>query len=357
MASHLGFLDTIINNFFSRIDNEIAVLSGTVAISVLLLCIFITVNHFRSKKALDNALPEIRDASGEPGSGPGDLPGPASMRFTEELLVCARSQNVPLAPLQTILTILIDAGIPSIAIPERLRRAAAELATLRSSLANWEDEGPGHAQIRVETLALIDRGDFEAASEVLKRGRETRWTFPIATCREEAEYYAREAMIDHLQLRFCAAAEGYAAAEFLIADEGGIAAWRHLIAQAQELSADYREFGTRENGLRAIEIYHRALGLVGRENLPLEWAATQHHLGDESEKDTAALQEAVEVYLAALEEWTVERAPADWIKTQIHRGNALQLLGEQESDPERLRQAAEALSGGSRGAHPGNCTL
>ncbi|HEY8006337.1 MAG TPA: hypothetical protein VIE66_05930 [Methylocella sp.] len=262
--------------------------------------------------------------------------------------MCARSQSVPLAPLQTILAILIDAGVPSIAIPERVRRAAAELATLRSSLTNWEDGGPGHAQIRAETLALIDRGDFEAAREVLKRGRETGWTFPIATCREEAEYYAREAMIDHLQLRFCAAAEAYAAAAALIADEGGIGAWRHLIAQAQELCAECRQFGARENVLRAIEICHHALGLVGRENLPLEWAATQHHLGEallllgESQKDTAALQEAVEVYLAALEEWTFERAPADWTKAQINLSNALQLLGEQESDPGRLRQAAEA---------------
>ncbi len=348
MAGHLGFLDTIFHNFFSKISNEVTVLSSTVVISVFLLCVFITVNHFRSKKALDKALPEIRDASGESGSGPADPPGPASMRFAGELLACGRSQNVPLAPLQRILAILIDAGVPSTAIPERVRGAAAELAALRSSLTNWEDEGPGHAQIRADTLAFIDRGDFEAAREVLKRGRETGWTFPIATCREEAEYYAREAMIDHLQLQFCAAAEGYAAAASLIADEGGIGAWRHFIAQAQELSADCRQFGTRENVLRAIEIYHRALGLVGRENLPLEWAATQHHLGDallllgESQKDTAALQEAVEVYLAALEEWTFERAPADWTNAQINLGNALQLLGERESDPERLRQAAEA---------------
>ncbi|WGJ15122.1 hypothetical protein QEV83_02090 [Methylocapsa sp. D3K7] len=269
------------------------------------------------------------------------------MRFATELLACSRSQSVPLAPLQTILAILIGAGVPSTAIPERIRRAAAELATLRLSLTNWEDEGPGHAQLRAETLALIDRGDFEAASKVLKRGRETGWTFPIATCREEAEYYVREAMIDHLQLRFCAAAEGYAAAA-LIADEGGIGAWRHLIAQAQELSADCREFGTRENVLRAIEIYHRALGLVGRERLPLEWAATQHHLGGaflllgESENDTGALREAVDVYLAALEESTFERAPADWTKAQIDLGDALQLIGERKSDPERLRQAAEA---------------
>jgi hypothetical protein len=70
-------------------------------------------------------------------------------------------------------------------------------------------------------MALMDQGDFEAASKVLRRGRETGWTFPMATCREEAEYHASEAMIDHLQLQFCAAADSYATAAALVADAGG----------------------------------------------------------------------------------------------------------------------------------------
>ncbi|TPV98776.1 MAG: hypothetical protein USCAAHI_01787 [Beijerinckiaceae bacterium] len=35
--------------------------------------------------------------------------------------------------------------------------------------------------------------NLDSASEVLKRGREAGWTFPMATGREEAEFYAREA--------------------------------------------------------------------------------------------------------------------------------------------------------------------
>ena len=45
---------------------------------------------------------------------------------------------------------------------------------------------------------------------------------------------------------------------------------------------------------------------------------------------------------AALEEWTRDRAPLEWAKAQNNLGHALQLLGEQEDDKERLRQAAEA---------------
>jgi len=105
---------------------------------------------------------------------------------------------VPLAPLQTILAKLIDAGVAEAEIPNRLMTAAGQLEALRSSLANWQDEGPGHEQIRSEALAFVDGGDLDSASEVLKRGREAGWTFPMATGREEAEFYAREAMIEHL---------------------------------------------------------------------------------------------------------------------------------------------------------------
>ena len=116
----------------------------------------------------------------------------------------------------------------------------------------------------------------------------------------------------------------------------------------RELCEDGREFGSRENVLLAIEIYHRALGLAGREQSPLDWAATKHHLGGalvllgERDKDSGPLREAVEAYLGAIEEWTRDRAPLDWAKAQHKRGNALQLLGRTECDPEWLRQAAEA---------------
>lgn len=168
--------------------------------------------------------------------------------------------------------------------------------------------------------------------------------------------------MDHLRLRYCAAAETYAAAAALVAEGGGKDVWRFLIAQARELCDDAREFGTRNNLLGAIEIYHRALGLAGREQSPHDWATTKHHLGNallllgERDKDAGMLQELVEAFLAALEEWTRDRAPREWAKAQNNLGHALQLLGEQEDDKERLRQAAEAdraaLAACSRDAAP-----
>ncbi len=356
MRGYVGFIEVDSKLLSAKINHEIFVLSGIVTFTVLFLCAFISINHFKSKKNNEKTLPLIADQSGESSPELGDPDDPMLMAFVEDLVASAQSKSVPLAPLQTLLAKLIDSGVSDAEIPNRLLEAAEQLEALRASLANWHDGGPGHEQICSEALACVDSGDFYSASEVLRRGREARWMFPTATCHEEAEsyskveaeFYAREAMIDHIQLQFCAAAEKYANAGTLVADAGGNDAWRFLIAQARELCEDGREFGTRENLLLAIEIYHRALGLVGREQSPLDWAETKLNLGDallllgESNKDSKPLREAVEAYLAALEEWTLDRAPLDWAKAQNHLGNALQRIGEQENDPERLRQAAEA---------------
>ncbi len=331
------------------------VLSGIVTFTVLFFCVLISINHFKSKKIKEKTLPLIADQSGESSPERGDPDDPVSMAFVKDLVASAQSKSVPLAPLQTLLAKLIDAGVSDAEIPNRLLVAAEQLEALRASLAHWHDGGPGHEEICSEALACVDNGDFYSASEVLRRGREARWMFPMASHHEEAEsylkkeaeFYAREAMIDHIQLQYCAAAEKYANAGALVVDAGGNDAWRFLIAQARELCEDGREFGTRENMLLAIEIYHRALGLVGREQSPLDWAETKLNLGDallllgESNKDSKSMREAVEAYLAALEEWTLDHTPLDWAKAQNHLGNALQRLGEQENDPEQLRQAAE----------------
>ena len=356
MHGYFDFIEANSQILSAKINHEIMVFSGVVTFTVLSFCVFISINHFKSKKIKEKTLPLIDDQSGESSPQRGDPDYPMLMAFVKDLVASAQSKSVPLAPLQTLLAKLIDAGVSDAEIPNRLLVAAEQLEALRASLANWHYGRPGHEQICSEALACIDSGDFYSASEVLRRGREARWMFPTATCHEEAEsyskveaeFYAREAMIDHIQLQFCAAAEKYTNAGALVADAGGNDAWRFLIAQARELCEDGREFGMRENMLLAIEIYHRALGLVGREQSPLDWAETKLNLGDallllgESNKDSKPLREAVEAYLAALEEWTLDRTPLDWAKAQNHLGNALQRLGEQENDPERLRQAAEA---------------
>jgi hypothetical protein len=97
MPGHFGLLDTNFQTFFARISNEVSLLSGAVVLSVLLLCVFITINHFKSKKILEKATLPITDVSGESGLVPGFPSDPMPMRFVKELLAWARSKGVPAA--------------------------------------------------------------------------------------------------------------------------------------------------------------------------------------------------------------------------------------------------------------------
>ena len=259
----------------------------------------------------------------------------------------ARQQGVTIASLQAVETKFRDAGIPEAQIPERLQDAAEDLLKLRSSLTKQESEA----------LALVDCGDFDAASAVLEQSREAIMTGceeqrSPEQAKQEAELYASAAAIDHLRLDYCAAANKYATAAALVASPAGVSdsndEWLFRMEQARELFGDGREFGNRQSFVDAIETYDLALGLVSRTDAPLDWAATNFHLGNAllasgvRDNDAVRLEQAVDAYLAALEEWTRESAPFDWAKTQNNLGDALQRLGEMESGDDRLQPAADA---------------
>lgn len=95
-------------------------------------------------------------------------------------------------------------------------------------------------------------------------------------------------------------------------------------------------------------VYRAALLELTRERAPLQWAATQHKLGNallglgERESGTVRLEEAVAAYHAALAERTREQVPLDWAATQNNLGIALQRLGERESGTARLEEAVAA---------------
>lgn len=268
-------------------------------------------------------------------------------QFDAEVAREARQLGVTLASLQAVESKFRDADIPEAQIANRLQDAAEDLAKLRSSLA----------QRNSEALALVDCGDFDAASAVLEQNRAAMAAGGaeqggLEDIKQEAEIYADAAVIDHLRLDYCAAAEKYAAAAALVASPDGVSnakrEWRFRMDQARELFGDAREFGHRQSFLDAIEIYDQALVLVSRTDAPLEWAATHFHLGNAllacgvRDNDSDRLEQAVDAYLAALEEWTGESAPFDWAKTQNNLGDALQRLGDIENGDDRLLPAADA---------------
>ncbi|WOJ89816.1 hypothetical protein RZS28_00435 [Methylocapsa polymorpha] len=278
--------------------------------------------------------------------------------FAAELARDAKERGVAIASVQAILAKIRDAGVPEEEIPTRLRGAVDGLAQLRSRLANEESGSLGCAPIRSEALARLDCGDLDAAVETLAQACEDgRASGEKPACCQsaeaQAEIYADAASIDHLRLDYRAAAEKYGAAAALVAASRGPGSnarmeWRFRMDRAQELYGDGCEFGNRQAFLEAIETCHSAFGLVARENAPLDWAATNFHLGNAvlalgvSDDDRDRVEEAVDAYLAALEEWSRERAPFDWAKAQNNLGDALLILGAGDDGLDRLRPAIEA---------------
>lgn len=334
-------------NLHSRAEHGAITLGGFVIISLVLFYFFRLVISYKGQ-AVEPPDAGMADASSLPAAEPPLISPPRNRRatFATDLICLSQSRNVSVAVLDSILGKLLDAGIPDADIPKKLAAAAKYFCALRSDFSDCQvfvEEG-----YREELLNRLDGGDFDAVRELLAQAREGEWTLRMDTAIAEAEFLAKEAMIDHCELRFADAAEHYAAAACLLMDNRSPDAWHYLIAQAKELCEDGRIFGARQSILAAIEVYHRALGLAGRELLPLEWAATKHDLGSallllgEQDGDAENLREAASAYLAALEEWSQDAAPMEWVKAQKSLGDALRLLGSNENDKEKLGEAAQA---------------
>src|SRR5271157_2287959 len=102
MRGNFGFIEANSQILSAKINHEIMILSGIVTIAVLFFCVFISINHFKSKKLKEKTLPAIADQSGESVSERGDPidpPDPISMAFVKDLVASAQSKAVPLAPL------------------------------------------------------------------------------------------------------------------------------------------------------------------------------------------------------------------------------------------------------------------
>jgi tetratricopeptide (TPR) repeat protein len=259
-----------------------------------------------------------------------------------------QTSGVSAASLQAVESRLREAGVAEAQIPARLRDAAASLLELRERL-----EG-----VRPEALALIERGDFEAAAAALKQDCELSLA-PVHpdrdpdAARKDAELHAAAAAIDQLNLDYRAAADKYAAAARLVRGAGeprtsAGSEWRFCMAQARALADDGAQRGQGESFLGAIESYDRALDAVSRNESPFAWAATQFHRADAllasgvNDNEASRVEEAVSSYQLALEEWTHDAAPFEWARTQHDLGEALQRLAEMEDGIERLRPAADA---------------
>jgi hypothetical protein len=318
MLKGFGAFGIILDDITGKLSDEVIAFAVIAATTLFVFCLLVLTNKLRrrSKKkhllpAFTENVPALTDNTHDTAvwGKDADLPAstPSSRTFAKDLVASAQAKGVPVAPLQTVLGSLIEAGIYDEDIPGRLFAGADQLAELRAKLAGCQLQGPGFDEACSEALACVDRGDLDGAIEVLRLGREAGWTGLAETHREEAELYAKEALIDHLRVRFCDAAIKYASAAALILESEDGDAWPFLIGQARELCDDGCEFGNRESLLLAADVCHRALGFVSREQRPSDWAATKHCLGralfmlGSRHNEPDRLGEAIEAYLAALE--------------------------------------------------------
>jgi tetratricopeptide (TPR) repeat protein len=283
----------------------------------------------------------------------GDQIADAQKPLTDQLERLAaqisRDKGVPIAPLRTILIKLGEGGVPEEAIPQRLDAKADELLRLRDEIAQLRLGPVELASFAQRAQTLIDRGDLDAARNALAEGRAAAHQLREQSSRYEADFLAREAEIDGLQLAYRAAAAKYSEAAALVAGFDPEKRWQLMNNHASELYRQGDEFGDNDALLQAIAALRGVLTENTRERVPLDWAMTQNNLGNalsslgQQESGTARLEEAVAAYRAALEEYTRERVPFDWAMTQNNLGNALRLIGERKSGTTHLEEAATAF--------------
>jgi tetratricopeptide (TPR) repeat protein len=156
---------------------------------------------------------------------------------------------------------------------------------------------------------------------------------------------AAEAELTLMALDYSEAAQLFGDAASLVPEGEPNEKGALLFRQADALRRRGEERGDNTALRQAIPTYGRALELLSRERVPLDWAATQNDLGitlrtlGERESGTERLKEAVAAYRAALEERTRERVAFQWATSQNNLGNALRTLGQREDEIARLEEA------------------
>jgi tetratricopeptide (TPR) repeat protein len=128
--------------------------------------------------------------------------------------------------------------------------------------------------------------------------------------------------------------------ELTISDQASIQmCYGNLIAAAGQESSEtswYRAAG---------DAYEAALGYFNEDDVPMEWANAQYHLGrvhqltGEKTADMEMLDQARQCYLAAVEYYTKDRFPREWGHLQFRLGNVHYRLDGASGDTDQLKEA------------------
>jgi tetratricopeptide (TPR) repeat protein len=267
----------------------------------------------------------------------------------ENIALLKEKLDLNLGQVRAALGILGEKDIP----PERLAAKLVEIAerfrNLQATALAQPGDSPTIISLKADAQKAIDAGELAKADALLAdiemEQRRSLDRFAV----NAAETSARRGEISLARLRYTEAAKHFANAAGVppnsAYEDKRIS---YLRKEVSTLFQQGDEFGDNDALVSAIERCKRLVELLPRERLPLDWAWTQHTLGNalsslgERESGTEKLEEAVAAYREALKEWTRERVPLDWAASQGGLGNALSSLGERESGTAKLEEAVAA---------------
>ena len=257
-------------------------------------------------------------------------------------------KGVPAAPLRAVLERLGEGEVPVEEIAARLAAKAEEYLTLRQQWSRVADTHPDVSAVRQEAFALLEKGELDAARELIGTARERLRRARLVAAAEEATLLADEAQVDILALRYRDAAAKYLEAEQLVSFSAD-AVLRCRARRANALLMQGEEFGDNAALAEALVPLRQIADSISRANEPVLWARALCDVGyglsalGRRERGTARLEEAAGVYRQALEELTRDEAPDPWATAQNNLAGALIAISERTRDPDLLEEAIVAL--------------
>lgn len=296
----------------------------------------------------------LHDAGAAPAPMAADYDAAMNTRMQKVWAALPASRGMPRLVLRAFLTELATMELADDAFPPLVERKLIEYQTLGKRWGTPTDSTTEHGRVwgqaRATARAALEEGDLAGTHYAFAEASTALKELGSRHLRVEAEVLGEEAHALRLSWAYREAAARYqTAAERTATDPDAAAKWMQRSAEVLYLQG--KEFGECAALRDAISIWRKRLDAMKREDLPLEWATTQNHLGNafkslgEIEHSSDHLKAAVSAYEEALLGSTRERAPHDWATTQHNLGNALTALAEHaelESNTLPLEKAVAA---------------
>ena len=234
----------------------------------------------------------------------------------EKLAELSRRLGVTQSAIRTMLATVGHADVPDEKLVEKLAEVIEQNRTAAAAIAALRPDNPvaqGHV---ADAAAAQARGDREDVRRHLRAARNASEAAAVEARRlaEQADAVAGQQMLQAARAVWAEAEQALAGLDYLEAarlfdeaaalvptsnlDEKGVLIRR----QADALQRQGDEHGDNDALRTAIQVYGRALKVLPRERVPLEWAGTQNNLGSalvvlgERENDTARLEQAVTAF-------------------------------------------------------------